>query len=428
MSISLYLRANQATPLTDNQLDTNWTVIKTAIDALQAGGGSGSVTSVSSGSFSPLFTVSVTNPTTTPSIAFSAISTVANRVYASPNGSSGTPSFRALVENDLPTISVSKIAAVTASRALVSDGSGNMSASSVTATELGYLSGVTSAIQTQLNAKEASINILSALKGGTGVNASGATNGQILIGNGSGFSLATLTAGSNVTITNASGGITIAAGGGISSLNGLTGATQTFAAGSAGTTFAISSAGTAHTFNIPNAGTGITRGLVTNLAQTIQGQKTFSSKPILSALSSQSVLFTNTSGEIDEDADFSYEKNTVGCLEVPIVQDTNQATLTATASLDDTYSYIRSEQAAAAQYTLPEATALLVGREYFFKDSIGHANSRHITVRAFGSDKIDNSSGATKVINTNYGFLRVRCVDLGSSAYGWEVIGLNGVS
>jgi hypothetical protein len=303
-----------------------------------------------------------------------------------------------------------------------------MSASSVTATELGYLSGVTSAIQTQLNAKEASINILSALKGGTGVNASGATNGQILIGNGSGFSLATLTAGSNVTITNASGGITIAAGGGISSLNGLTGATQTFAAGSAGTTFAISSAGTAHTFNIPNAGTGITRGLVTNLAQTIEGQKTFSSKPILAPLSTESILFTNASSEIDTASGFTYGRNVVGCLEVPIVQDTNQDTLTATASLDDTYSYIRSEQAAAAAYTLPEATALLVGREYVFKDSLGAAGSRNITIRPFSSDKIDNVAGGNKVISTNYGFIRLKCVDLGSSTYGWEVIGLNGVS
>lgn len=50
-------------------------------------------------------------------------------------------------------IALNKITAVTASRALVSDGSGFMSASAVTATELGYLSGVTSAIQTQLDAR-----------------------------------------------------------------------------------------------------------------------------------------------------------------------------------------------------------------------------------------------------------------------------------
>ncbi len=45
------------------------------------------------------------------------------------------------------------LATITASRLMVSDGSGLASASSVTATEAGYLSGVTSAIQTQLNAK-----------------------------------------------------------------------------------------------------------------------------------------------------------------------------------------------------------------------------------------------------------------------------------
>lgn len=52
---------------------------------------------------------------------------------------------------------------------------------------------------------------LSATRGGTGVNGSTAANGQLLIGNGSGYTLSTLTAGSNVTITNSAGGITIAA-------------------------------------------------------------------------------------------------------------------------------------------------------------------------------------------------------------------------
>ena len=48
-------------------------------------------------------------------------------------------------------------AVYTANRALVTDGAGDVTTSSVTATELGYLSGVNSAIQTQLNAKEATI-------------------------------------------------------------------------------------------------------------------------------------------------------------------------------------------------------------------------------------------------------------------------------
>ena len=49
--------------------------------------------------------------------------------------------------------------------------------------------------------------------GGTGVSGT-PTNGQLLIGNGSSYTLATLTEGAGITITNGSGSITIAAGGG----------------------------------------------------------------------------------------------------------------------------------------------------------------------------------------------------------------------
>lgn len=49
--------------------------------------------------------------------------------------------------------------------------------------------------------------------GGTG-SSMAPTNGQLLIGNGTGYTLATLTAGANVTITNSAGGIQIAAAGG----------------------------------------------------------------------------------------------------------------------------------------------------------------------------------------------------------------------
>ena len=51
-------------------------------------------------------------------------------------------------------IALNKLAALTISSLLVSDGSGVISVSAVTSTEAGYLSGVTSAIQTQLNAKK----------------------------------------------------------------------------------------------------------------------------------------------------------------------------------------------------------------------------------------------------------------------------------
>lgn len=50
-----------------------------------------------------------------------------------------------------------KLSAVTPSRALGVNASGNIAASSTTVTELSYLSGTTSAVQTQLNAKQATI-------------------------------------------------------------------------------------------------------------------------------------------------------------------------------------------------------------------------------------------------------------------------------
>lgn len=60
----------------------------------------------------------------------------------------------------------------------------------------------------------------------------------------------------------------------IVTLNGLTPTTQTFAVGTSGSGFTISSSGSIHTFNIPIAGTAAT-GLVSTLAQSFAGLKTF---------------------------------------------------------------------------------------------------------------------------------------------------------
>lgn len=63
--------------------------------------------------------------------------------------------------------------------------------------------------------------------------------------------------------------------GGISSLNGLTDATQTFATGTTGTNFGIVSTAGVHTFNLPDA-SATARGVVTTGTQTFAGAKTFS--------------------------------------------------------------------------------------------------------------------------------------------------------
>ena len=65
------------------------------------------------------------------------------------------------------THAASQVTGLTANRALVSDSSGHPAVSAVTSTELGYLDGVTSSIQTQLNGKAASSHSHSAFGGAT---------------------------------------------------------------------------------------------------------------------------------------------------------------------------------------------------------------------------------------------------------------------
>lgn len=70
------------------------------------------------------------------------------------DGVSGNPTFslpQDIAVASSPTFAGMNLSGLTASRALVTDVSKNISSSSVTTTELGYLSGVTSAIQTQIN-------------------------------------------------------------------------------------------------------------------------------------------------------------------------------------------------------------------------------------------------------------------------------------
>jgi len=94
--------------------------------------------------------------------------------------------------------------------------------------------------------------------GGTGLTGT-PSNGQLLIGNGAGFTLSTLTAGSGITVTNAAGGITIA-----STASGGTVTSVAVSGGTTGLTTSggpITGAGTitlAGTLAIANGGTGAT--------------------------------------------------------------------------------------------------------------------------------------------------------------------------
>ena len=154
---------------------------------ITATGGTGTVTSVAL-SLPSIITVSGSPVTTSGTLTGTLATQTANTVFSGPtSGGAATPAFRALVAADVPDISAAKIT------------SGTLDAARLP-THTHSAADVTS-------------GTLVIGRGGTGVTST-PTNGQLLIGNGTGYTVAAITAGSGVTVTNASGSITIASTGG----------------------------------------------------------------------------------------------------------------------------------------------------------------------------------------------------------------------
>ena len=97
----------------------------------------------------------INSPKINEDVALTATSTYLNRMDATSSVQTQLNAKQATITGAATTIASSDL---TASKALQSNGSGKVEVSSVTTTELGYVSGVTSALQTQLNAKQATID------------------------------------------------------------------------------------------------------------------------------------------------------------------------------------------------------------------------------------------------------------------------------
>lgn len=160
------------------------------------------VTSV--GVVSPVATTGGTTPTISLASGYGDTlnpyaSKTANYVLAAPNGSAGVPTFRAIVAADIPTLNQNTTG----------------TASNVTGT-------------------------VAVANGGTGLTST-PTNGQLDIGNGTGFTRSTLTGtASQITVTNASGSITL-------SLPSTINVNTSGSAASLSATLAIASGGTGQT-------------------------------------------------------------------------------------------------------------------------------------------------------------------------------------
>ncbi len=198
-------------------------------------------------------------------------------------------------------------AAITAAMALISDANGIPTHSVTTATELSYVNGVTSAIQTQLNGKQASGNYITALTGdvtASGPGSAAATLATVNSNVGS-FTNASITVNAKGLITAASSG----SAGGVTALSAIGASPNANAATITGSTLNLEPA------------SGSFGGVVTTGTQTMAGAKTFStslSSPNITAttqflaangsVGTPSISFTN-----DPDTGFySVGANTIG--------------------------------------------------------------------------------------------------------------------
>jgi len=152
-------------------------------------------------------------------------------------------------------------------------------------------------LQWLMNPSVMSINISSAIAvtaGGTGLTTI-PTNGQLLIGNGTGYTLNTLGAGAGISVTNGSGTITVANTGVRSFSAGTTGLTPSTA-----TTGAIVLAGI---LNVANGGTGV----ATATANTVFAGPTAgaAAPPSFRALVAADITGLTNSAPVTKTADFS---------------------------------------------------------------------------------------------------------------------------
>jgi len=149
----------------------------------------------------------------------------AGTVFAGPaTGSSAPPTFRALVDSDIPPLDYVESIAVTAPLTSDLDPQNptlGITGSALTKTDdtnvtLTLGGSPSAALLAAVSLTLAWAGQLAVSRGGTGQ--SSFTNGELLIGNSTGNTLtkATLTPGAGISITNAAGAITVATSGGIS--------------------------------------------------------------------------------------------------------------------------------------------------------------------------------------------------------------------
>lgn len=207
-----------------------------------------------------------------------------NKVFAAPNGSTGTPTFRALVAADIPTLAASQVTGA------------NLTAATTKVTVTGGTGAVLAAATVDVNEANLTLNniggTLGVSKGGTG-------------------------------ITSLGGDVTVFGSNGTANLYYTLGFTNTSAAVGA------SRSGSTLNINIPDADASF-RGFVSTGAQTMAGAKTWTGAAAFSSTATVTGLLTGNAGVVGA------ATSTVAALNAAGVQDGDYVSTTANLTLDHT--------------------------------------------------------------------------------------------
>lgn len=281
-------------------------------------------------------------------------------------------------------ITLSKLAVVTASRALVSSAGGVITAGTTTAAEIGYVNGVTSAIQTQIDGK--------ATSGSPTFSGNVVITGDLTV-NGTTTTLNTATLDvedKNIKI-NLGGNDALSEGAGIT-------IDRTGTKGSI-----IYAAASASRFSIGDLGSEVE--VVTTTATQTLTNKSLSSA-VISNATATTVPYLNASKVLTSSSVTPTELGYVSGVTSAIQTQLNGKATSGSVVTPGGYPYsaatgdvVLVDTSTTRSINLPTPTA---NRFVTIKDAIGSAGTNNITVVRAGSEQIEGLA-ASKVLSTNWG-------------------------
>lgn len=344
--------AAQIPTITDNTLlkfeegNNTWKATADDLKAYLSLSGGGTVTSVSSGNLSPLFTTSVANASTTPAISYTLSNAGANTYLGNATGSSAAPSYTAagaLTKTDDANVTLTL--GGNASTALLRDASLTLGWTGTLAVSRGGTGAATLTGLVQGNGAGAFTAITNSSTVGQVLRVTGASTyawGALDLADGDAVTgtLAVNQGGTGLTAVGSDP--TILGSNGTANVYFTPGITTTAAA------IAWARSGSTLNLNLPNADAS-NRGTVSTAAQTFAGAKTFQDLGTFSA----GVVGTATSG--------------AAAVNVSGVLDGSLTTITANTTLDHTHNTVGvGTLSADITITLPACNSTRDGWEYTF--------------------------------------------------------------